>query len=78
MLAAILGFFGALIPAAIKAWFAGRASPLQNEAEKAGAAEQAVVDTQAQAQASAAEAKAAVQAPNTADGVADRMDAGTF
>jgi hypothetical protein len=78
MLAAILAFLGALIPAGIKAWFAARASPLQNEAEKAGAAEQAEVDTQAQAQASAAEVKAAVQAPNTADEVADRMEAGTF
>lgn len=78
MLATFLAVLDALIPAAIKAWFAGRASPLQKESEKAGAAEQAAADVRAQAKASAAEAKAAVQAPNTADEVADRMDEGTF
>lgn len=48
------------------------------EAEKAGAAAQAAADAEAQAHAEAAAARALVQAPDTADEVAARMEQGTF
>jgi len=48
------------------------------EAERAGAAAQAAADAEKQVRAEAAVARAAVQAPDTADAVADRMEQGTF
>jgi hypothetical protein len=52
------------------------------EAEKAGAAAQAAADAQAQVRSEAAVAQAAVravvEAPDTADEVAGRMEQGTF
>jgi hypothetical protein len=78
VIAAVLAFLGGIIPAAVKAWFGARKAPEIAESEKAGAAEQAAADAQAQAKASAEAARAAIQAPDTSDEVADRMNAGTF
>ena len=49
-----------------------------SEAEKAGAAAQAAGDARAQVRTEAAAAQALVQAPDTADEVAERMEQGTF
>jgi len=55
-----------------------RAPSAVAEAEKAGAAAQAAGDARAQVRTEAAAAQALVQAPDTADEVAERMEQGTF
>lgn len=62
----------------IRALLLNRAPAAVAEAEKAGAAAQAAADARAQARAEAAAARALVQAPDTADEVAERMEQGTF
>lgn len=78
MLAAVVSFFAALIPAAIKAWFAGRKAPIVRAAEDAGASRQAAADAQARADVEQKVVQAQAEAPTTKDELVKELEDGSF